>query len=588
LRVAVLVAFFLSGLSALVYEVVWMRMLTLAFGTTVFAVSTVVTVFMAGLAIGSFYFGRWVDKKAGELNTLKLYALLEGCIGLYCLFTPWAFSNLDILYGHIYRLAEINFYLFSFIRFLLSFAVLLIPTVLMGATLPVISKYFVTRKERLGRSIGSLYGFNTFGAVLGVLITAFLLIPFVGVRAALLTAVFLNLAIAFTMYYLASSTEEPFAAISVKKTPLPKKKTSPQRPVSEARAVLSILVPAAFAASGFASLAYEVSWFRILSMTIGNTVYAFSVMLAIFLLGLALGSFIFSFVIDRIRDRLRAFAIMEMSIGLSVVALVPFFGILPLTFMGLVARFSFDFWALQAVNFLTAFVAIIIPTLLMGATFPLVVRIMTDDLGYLGRRVGSLYALNTLGGVAGSFLAGFFFIPLVGAQTTIIFMVGINLAIGCALLFASPYASAVLKRVVAFSALVLLIASFFLPSWDRNLLTSGVYLYAGSHMESFKKGELKTWLRERNEIVYYNEGITGTTAVIERTGNPYMSVNGKIIADISNDTFIHTLLGSHPLMLHPEPKKALLVGLGSGVTLGAMERFPVEEIVTITPSRTSA
>jgi spermidine synthase len=584
LRVAVLVAFFLSGLSALIYEVVWMRMLTLAFGTTVFAVSTVVTVFMAGLAIGSYFFGRWVDKKAGELNTLKLYALLEGAIGLYCLFTPWAFSNLDILYGHIYRLAEINFYLFSLIRFLLSFTVLLIPTVLMGATLPVISKYFVTHRERVGRGIGALYGFNTFGAVLGVLITAFILIPFVGVKASLLTAVFLNLAIAFTMYYLASSTEEPFPASYLKETSQPKKKKKEYKAeaaTGPGAVSLSFLVPAAFAASGFASLAYEVSWFRILSMTIGNTVYAFSVMLAIFLLGLALGSYLFSFFIDRIKDRLRAFAFMELLIGLSAVALIPLFGRLPLTFMGFVASFGFDFWAIQSVNFLTAFVAIIIPTLLMGATFPLVVRIITDDLGYLGRNVGSLYAVNTLGGVAGSFLAGFFFIPLIGVQTTIIFMVGINLAVGCALLFASPYASAVLKRVAAFSAIVLLIASFFLPSWDKTLLTSGIYVHAGWYLKYFERGDFLERLTEVNEIVYYDEGITGTTAVIKRPGNLILSVDGKAIADALVDPFGHTLLGSLPIILHPEPKKALHVGLGSGVTLGAMERFPVEEIETV-------
>jgi spermidine synthase len=578
------VAFFLSGVSALVYEVVWVRMLTLAFGTTVFAVSTVVTVFMAGLAIGSFYFGRWVDKKAGELNTLKLYALLEGCIGLYCLFTPWAFSNLDILYGHIYRLAEINFYLFSLIRFLLSFTVLLIPTVLMGATLPVISKYFVTRTDTLGRGVGALYGFNTFGAVIGVLITAFLLIPFVGVKASLLTAVFLNLAIAFTMYYLASSTEQFFPASYLKETSPPKKKKKEYKAeaaTGPGGVSLSFLVPAAFAASGFASLAYEVSWFRILSMTIGNTVYAFSVMLAIFLLGLALGSYFISFFIDRIKDRLRAFAFMELFIGLSVVALVPLFGILPLAFMGLVASFGFDFWAIQSVNFLTAFVAMIIPTLLMGATFPLVVRIITDDLGCLGRNIGSLYAVNTLGGVAGAFLAGFFFIPLIGVQTTIIFMVGINLAVGCALLFASPYASAVLKKAVAFGALVLLIASFFLPQWDRSLLSSGVYLYGVQYMRFFKKGEFQTGLRERGEIVYYDEGITGTTAVIERPGNMVLAVNGKGIADTLNDTFGHTLLGSLALMLHPEPRSALLIGLGSGVTLGAMERFPLEEVEAV-------
>jgi spermidine synthase len=272
---------------------------------------------------------------------------------------------------------------------------------------------------------------------------------------------------------------------------------------------------------------------------------------------------------------------MELLIGLSAVALIPLFGNLPLAFMDLVARFGFEFWAIQSVNFLTAFIAIIVPTLLMGATFPLVVRIMTDDLGCLGRRIGSLYAVNTLGGVAGSFLAGFFFIPLIGVQTTIVGMAALNFVFGGALLFASTYAPVILKRVVAAATLAVLVASFFLPQWDKTLLTSGVYLYGGQYMRFFKKGEFQTGLRERGEILYYDEGITGTVAVIERPGNIVLSVNGKGIADTMNDTFGHTLLGSLALMLHPEPRSALLIGLGSGVTLGAMERFPLREIEAV-------
>lgn len=580
LKTLILAAFFLSGVSALIYQVVWMRMLTLTFGTTVFAVTTVVTVFMAGLAIGSFYFGRWVDQRAEKDGLLKLYALLEGGIGLYCLFTPWAFSHLELLYGYIYTLADINFYLFSFIRFFFSLLILITPTVLMGATLPVLSKYIVTHKETVGKNVGMLYGLNTFGAVFGVLLTAFVLIPSWGVKESLFTAVFLNILIAAGIYYAARRTGDkpgsaPAPAISRKERRRKQKLEGKPLPNYIYRLILL-----AFAASGFAALAYEVAWFRILSMTIGNSVYAFSMMLATFLLGLALGSYVFAFFIDRVQERLRAFAIMEILIGISVIGLTPLFGKLPLAFMGILQHFTFDFWAFQVVNFLTAFIAIIIPTLLMGAIFPLVVRVITDDPGRLGRNVGSLYALNTIGGVLGSFLAGFFFIPFLGVQNTLFLMAALSLCVGVLLLFYSQ-ASALLKRGGAVISVIVLLSALLFPSWDRVLLTSGVYLYAGNVMGFFKRGDFMKGLKEVNDVIYYDEGITGTTAVVKRFENLVLSVNGKGIADIKRDPVTFKVLGALPLMLHRAPQNALLIGVGSGITLGAMERFPLKEIEAV-------
>jgi spermidine synthase len=576
LKVLVLSAFFLSGLSALIYQVVWMRMLTLVFGTTVFAAATVITVFMAGLAVGSYVFGRFVDKRAGSINLLRLYALIEGGIGLYCLLTPWAFSGLEVIYGYIYALSEVNFYLFSIVRFLFSSLVLFIPTVLMGATLPVISKFYVRESSVLGKDVGRLYGLNTFGAVVGVLITAFILIPVLGVKASLIFAVLVNLFIAAVTWYFSRSLSTDAGVTEVKPVRKVKREGFFTAPLSDVR----LMVFAAFALSGFASLAYEVAWFRILSMTIGNTVYAFAVMLATFLFGLALGSYIVSIFIEGVKRKLRLFALIEFLIGLSAIIFTPLFGKLPLAFMSFLEYFGFDFWGLQAVNFLTAFIAIIVPTLLMGASFPVAVRILTGGLGELGGNIGRLYGLNTLGGVLGSFLAGFLLLPFIGAQTTIILMATLNICIGVVLIFKSS-STAAFKGGVSAVGVIVVVVAILLPRWDRVLLTSGVYLYGGRFLEPFKKGEFASTLKQVNKIIYYNEGVTGTTAVIDRLGNRVLSVNGKGIADIKSDPVTHTVLGSLPLMLHPAPENALLIGLGSGVTLGAMERFPLKEIETV-------
>lgn len=572
--------FFFSGLSSLIYEVLWMRMLTLTFGTTVFAASTVITVFMLGLALGSYYVGVWIDKNSDSLNLLRVYALIELSIGAYCFLTPWLFSNLDMLYGYIYTLGEINFYLFSIIRFLFSLLVLFIPTFLMGSTLPLLSKYLVTHRDSVGKEVGVLYGINTLGAVFGVLMTAFIFIPMLGVKSSLLLAVVFNVLIASVVYFLSKSElgDRLVSDVSSKSGKATKKSIKPKGNVYS-------LVLIAFVIAGFTSLAYEVSWFRILTMTIGNTAYAFSVMLATFLVGIALGSYFLSIYIDRIKDCLIAFAVVEMMIALFSVCLMPLFGSLPLVFLDIVEQLGFSFWSIQVVNFFTAFVVIILPTLLMGAAFPLVVKLITVSKATVGRGVGSAYAGNTLGGVLGSLFAGFLFIPFLGVQNTIILLAVINASLALWLIFNSLDATVFLKRGLSFSALIVILLSFVLPQWDRVLLTSGVYVRANNYKGFYEEGDFAKLLNEVYNIVYYDEGITGTVAVVERSDDLLLSVNGKNIADVKNDSATHIQLGSLPLMLHPDPENALLIGLGSGVTLGAIETFPLKEIDTVEISK---
>lgn len=354
--------------------------------------------------------------------------------------------------------------------------------------------------------------------------------------------------------------------------------SAPALTPSLSHGTLLILVPAAFAVSGFASLAYEVAWFRMLSMTIGSSVYAFSVMLATFLLGLALGSYLFSIFADRVRDYVRLFAFIEILIGLSAAVLIHLFGNLPLAFLEFVRYFGISFWSFQAVNFMTAFVAVIIPTVLMGATFPLAVRIMTGDLGRLGSNIGGLYALNTAGGVLGSFLAGFLFIPFIGVQNTIVLMVGLNLAVGCALLFASAGSSRLLSRGAAAASVLVFATALVMPGWSKALVSTGPFFYGRTYIEPYKEGKFKDMVVEKREVVYYREGITGTTTVNKGYGTLSLAISGKVTAGVPGDVFTNIMLAVLPLTLHQKPESALLVGLGSGVTLGAMEQLPLKQI----------
>lgn len=182
-----------SGTCGLIYEILWMKMLTLVIGNTVFSITTVLTAFMGGLALGSFLAGRLEDKIK---NPLRIYGLLEGGIGAYALLVPFLIVATEPLFRFIYQNVNPSFYGFSLLRFFVCGIILLVPTTLMGATLPVISKYFVKRQTHLGWTVSKIYGVNTFGAVLGSFAAGFILIPRLGITLTIYSAAFLNLAIA--------------------------------------------------------------------------------------------------------------------------------------------------------------------------------------------------------------------------------------------------------------------------------------------------------------------------------------------------------------------------------------------------------
>lgn len=569
----VFIAFFLSGFSALVYEIIWMRMLSLTFGTTVFAATTVITSYMAGLAIGSFFGGRFADRQTKRYTLLKYYAFIELFVGLSCLLTPLIFYLLEYIYKPLYLYGEDHFYIFSLLRFSLSFLVLFIPTALMGATLPILIKFVVREVSLAGKSTGTLYGINTLGAVTGVFITAFVLIPWLGMHGALFLAVACNLLIFAFIYFILLSYKEQGGEM---KEGYIAWRDSFKIFLSGKKGVLF----AAFLLSGFCSLGYEVLWFRVLSMTIGNTVYAFSVMLAVFLFGIGLGSWLFSVFSDKVTKHLAMFVLVELLIAVSSVLLLPLFGNLPILFLGFMEQFGYTFVALQFVNFFTAFLVLIIPTLLMGVSFPLALHIFCKDKKTLGVATGILYSGNTVGSVLGSFIAGFILIPLIGVQSSILFFAMINVLIALSLLFAFKEKS-IYKLIVSGTGIFVLTASLVLPAWDKALLSTGVFVNAPNYMKYFEEDIFLEGVEKALDVKYYSEGTDSTVTVMKRVDNMVLTVNGKPIADVNSDPFTNTLLGSVPLMLHESPKSALLIGLGSGVTLGAMEQFPLEDIYAL-------
>ena len=312
--------FVLSGATSLVYEVVWLRQLVLIFGSTLFATSSVLSTFMGGLALGAFIAGRMMRDRG---HPLRIYGLLELGIGIYALLVPFLFDALTPIYRALWNAgASESFTLFSLAKFAGIAVVLLPPTILMGATLPVLARLVADDPERMGGQVGALYAVNTFGAVAGTFIAGFVAIPAVGAQKTLWLTAAVNVVLAAAAFGL--SRRLPFRPMAA---PAPEPAGEGGRAVP-VRVGLVLLV---FGLSGFGALILEVAWTRVLALVMGSSVYAFSLMLLAFLTGLASGSACFATLLRR-RPRIDPVLLLAMLLvaaGLLTYVTAFGFGLLP-------------------------------------------------------------------------------------------------------------------------------------------------------------------------------------------------------------------------------------------------------------------
>jgi spermidine synthase len=574
---AVTLCFLCSGATGLIYEVLWTRILGLVFGHTVFAITTVLAAFMAGLGLGSYLFGGVADRSA---RPLQLYGLFEVGIGVYALITPFLFSRAEAIYIPLHRTFGFSFFTFSLLQFLLIFLILLIPTTLMGATLPVLSRFFVRSLDLLGGQVGRLYALNTFGAVLGTYAAGFHLIPTLGVRTTLLLAAIANigigvLAVVFDRHLHQLESETPSERTEAMAAPAPES-SCPVPPSERPSAVAVWLTVVGLGISGAASMMYEVAWTRALALVIGSSTYAFSTMLVTFLTGLALGSYLFSRVAGRLRISPAFFAGLQLGIGLSALLVTPFFDRIPELFLR-IFQISQSPGFMKAVQFLISALAMFIPTLFMGATFPCAIQIASTAMSRVGRDVGRVYFVNTGGAIAGTMVAGFLLIPVWGLQFTLTLAVSLNLCLAVAILLASRLAGwrQGAAIVISLSALGGLYVS---PPWDANIMTSGVAIYGRSYFGRLGKTDFRNAMATDDHLLYYKDGLGATVSVHRQGELLYMRVNGKTDASNARDMHTQLMSGHLPMLIRPDAKRALVIGMGSGVTAGAVALHPVERI----------
>jgi spermidine synthase len=570
--------FFLSGAAGLLWEVVWTRLLGTVFGHSVYAVTTVLAVYMGGLALGSALGGPWADRLRRPVRT---YGLLEAAIGAYCLVTPALLGAVAPVYLRVFRTLEPSLLGASAIRAALAAAVLLPATTLMGATLPVLARAMAVAREDVGATVGALYALNTCGAVLGAAGTGFVLLPTIGLRFTTLLGVGLNLA-AGGIAAIASRSEEatPSSAEPAADGP-------PRGPPLDPRARRTVLV--AIGASGAAAMAYEIAWTRALGLALGSSTYAFSAMLTTFLVGLALGALIVSAGLARRPLGLAAFGAVEVGAGLAALVLLPAFGRLPEAVLWLLARLGLSPATVLAAQLGLAFAVMIVPTLLVGATLPWALALVARSRDRVGAQVGRAYGANTLGTIAGAILAGFVLLPALGAQNTVLVAAAVNVAAGAAAIaFAAPDRPAWFRAGAAVASFAVILP--FVPRWDDALMTSGVAVYAQRMLrEADPVASLRQEVKE-TELLLHVDGLSCTVSVVRQGDKLALKVNGKADAGNGNDMPTQLLLGHLPALLHPGARRALVVGLASGVTASALARHDLDEIdvAELEPSMRSA
>jgi len=559
--------FFLSGVGSLALEVVWTRELRLVFGSTTLAASTILVAYMLGLGLGGLAGGRVATRLR---SGVRAYGWIEIAIGLYALLVPWLLAQLPALNRSL--LAGMDFWPAVFCRFAIALALLLLPTVLMGATLPILVTALTRRDPRIGASTGLLYGINTLGAVAGVFLATFVLFPTLGLTWTNRFGALLDIAVGILALTLVNRS---LAAANSAAGPAPARR--PRETATATAAAPATVLLVVYGCVGFTALLYEVAWARSLAVVFGSSIYAFSSMLGAFLTGIALGSLLFRRWIDRSRAPLALLASGIVALALLALVTTTVLPYLPQLFLWVVESFGLDSGRIALAQVAMCMIAMLPPTLILGGLFPLVARVLADGMDDVGEAVGRVYFANTMGSAAGAFATGFLLLPRLGVRDTLALGAGIDLLAAALLLLVVARAASVRLLALAPLAVAALLLVVPIP-FDRQALTRGVFKAPDAELE-FGIGLQPVDGRPNHDLVFYRDGINATVSVHREGGILALRVNGKVDASSFGDMSTQVLLGQLPLLFGPPAKKVLVIGYASGVTTGSVATHPgVERI----------
>ncbi len=565
LFLGVSLCFFLSGAAGLVYQVAWSKSLGLIFGNTVYATATVLAVFMGGLALGSAILGRWAESRE---NAVALYGWIELAVAATGALSLLGLGGVRSLYVGAHSALSGSTVALVSLRFVGAAIVLLLPTFLMGSTLPILVKGVTRSSQELGSRVSRLYWVNTLGAVAGTFASGFWLIPAFGLRRTVAVAVGLNvlaglIALVFSRRQLSArgTAAGPSADDS--------------RKLSYGERFLLVT----FAVVGASAIVYEICWTRLLATTIGSSTYAFTLMLGTFLVGIVLGSAIFEMWISPGRTvTLRTYALTQTATALAALAFLVLFQHMPEMVPGYLKGSAGAFSRLLGLQFTISAMAMLPAALAFGFNFPVVTMLIAGRPGTkgYGAAVGRAYAANTLGAILGAVVAGFWLVPKLGAFHLVAYAAAANMLLALVLVLRQIPRSRV--WVTAKGALLAVVgwAAVSGAFYNRDIAVFNAVLYWDLYNEHLTLAEMAA----TNDVIFAEDGLNATISVVRSEDYISIRTNGKV--DASNqDVLTQLMMGHVGGILHPAPKSALVIGFGSGMTVAALARHPSIGHITV-------
>ncbi len=543
--------YFFSGACSLIDEVVWVRLLKLSLGNTVYASSIVISVFMGGLAIGALIMGRFCDSVKKHLS---LYALLETLVTISALALPWMLKLADHIYIWFYREYNPSHGQLLFVQVLISAAILLIPTILMGSTLPLLGRFITSFEKQTGHLVGKLYAVNTLGAAAGCFLAGFVLIRLLGVMGTLYAAAILNLLVAFgswlLSYFFKTQAEKQVEKIS-----------TPQFTTNKKVQPGFLVLITAFFISGLICIGYELIWMRSIVQLLGGFTYVFSAVLTIYLLGNVIGTAIGTRFADKLKNPALGFALTMILLGACGLFYLPIllFGAENITSY-VNQQLEKFFTIIPISSYLTgpllhSLFFFLIPSIIMGIGFPIALQAWANNLHKVGWSTGTAYGVNTIGAVAGGLITGFVLLPHLGLQLSIITLglTGIWIAVFLALTF----------------------------SKKLNLQTCGLVLLAISltvfavkcPADLFHKVVQKSYLmkdrgaRHHAEVLEVKEALTATLSIRKNLKKETLALfasGRKIAGDAFFFRGVQKMLGHFGVFLNKNTNAVMSLGFGSG------------------------
>ena len=541
--------FLLSGATSLIYEVAWVKLLTLHMGSASWSIATVLASFMAGLGSGSVWAGRRAERFQ---RPLLVYGLIEFGIAVFgavsAPFLRYMSEILDPLYG----LIDGQFALFLIMQFLVSFFSLAVPTFLMGASLPILITA-LAQQDTFRRRVALLYGINTLGAALGTLAAGLFLLPLLGIVHTLWTAAALGLVVAV-------------GAFTLDRRSLSNTDSTPSTSKNESTSPLPHLLLWTIGLAGSLGVGYQIAWTRLLVPVVGSSVYAFTIILTTVLLGIGVGALLVA--LPRLRDVSYQRAVAA-AMGLGACSAVAgLFAVnqLPNIFASLAQSVSNSTWLLFLCQGMLTACVLFLPACSLGAALPLGIAGWRNAARSTGWAVGGMYAVNTFGAIIGSLLAGFVLLPLIGSTMLVVAGAALGIIAAVALLLSDSRAQRSNAWLHAGALAVLFaICVATVPEIDIKHLQRGVFRGIQGGIGS---SELKTTL------LHAEEGTSATVTIFRTPNSTVLKVNGKADASTGGDMDTQYLIGHMPLLMHREAQTTCIIGYGSGATVHAVATHP--------------